>query len=143
MVPIGAIHARRRLIADSQFGGGLTTWAPGTWYAGLSTTRSNADGTNFTEPSGGGYLRVAMANNATNFPAAVTGSDLITRKLLAVVARFPNPTTNWGLLLELGWFLGSTGGAPEYTFPLTTEITAQAGNTPVEVPANQLIMRWG
>lgn len=143
MVPIGAIHARRRLIADSQFGGGATTWAPATWYAGLSVTISNADGTNFTEPSGGAYTRVGLANNNTNFPPATTDADLVTRKLLGVPVTWPDPTGNWGLLVELGWFTASTGGVPAYTFRLLTEITAQAGNTPVQVPIGQLVSRWG
>ena len=72
---MGASDNREKLIADSQFGAGAVTiatvtYAPATWYFGLSTTTPNDDGTGFTEPSGGGYARVAKTNDATNFPGA-------------------------------------------------------------------------
>jgi hypothetical protein len=43
--------------------------APGTLYVGLSQFASNKAGV-LVEPSGGGYARVAVANNQTNFPGA-------------------------------------------------------------------------
>lgn len=78
--------------------------APATRYLGLSTTTPTQAGTNFTEPSGNGYARVAMptasmasasggvaANTAAyNFPAA-TGSG-------------------WGTVTYLGVFDALTGG---------------------------------
>ncbi len=40
---------------------------------GLSSTEPNVDGSNITEPSGGGYARLTITNNDTNWPAASGG----------------------------------------------------------------------
>lgn len=139
---MGAVDVAERNIADSQFGGGATTWAPATWYAGLSTTTPADDGTSFTEPAGGAYARVALTNNSTNFPAATTSGG-ITTKVNGVAITFPNPTGNWGLLTYVGFFTASSGGTPQYWFKLDAGITAQNGNTPVQFDIGQLVMSWG
>lgn len=138
---MGASNDRERAIADSQFGGGATSWAPATWYLGLSTTQPNDDGTGFTEPVGLGYARVAITNNATNFPAATTVAG-DTQKTNGTKFTFPNPTGAWGAAAHYGFFLTATGGTPQYSNPLDAPITIRAGNTPVEFDINQLIMRW-
>lgn len=142
MRTIGATDARERAIADSQFGGGATSWAPATWYLGLSTSTPNDDGTNFTEPVGGSYARVAVTNNDTNFPAAVTTSG-VTTKSNGAAFTFVDPTGDWGLITHYGWFTAVSGGTPEYHNPLDASITVQNGNSPVEFAAGNLIMAWG
>jgi len=141
-----ATDARERLLADSQFGAGSivvssVTFAPATWYMGLSTTVPNDDGTNFTEPVGGSYARKGMTNNVTNFPNAITTSG-VTTKSNGTDITFTNPTGFWGQLVYYGWFVASSGGTPEYHNPLDTGITVQSGNTPVQFAAGQLIMPW-
>lgn len=136
-----ATDARERTIADSQFGGGATTWAPATWYIGLSTTTPNEDGTGFTEPVGGSYARVGLTNNATNWPAAVTTSG-VTLKKNGVAATYTNPTGNWGLIVCYGLFTAVSGGTPEYWGALDTQITVQSGNTPVQFDINQLSLQF-
>lgn len=136
-----ATNPREAIIADSQFGGGGHTWAPSTWYLGLSKTTPNDDGTNFTEPVGLGYSRVAVTNNTTNFPAAVTNLG-ITTKTNGAAFTFTNPTGLWGLLTDLGWFTALTGGVPQYVKELDTPITVQNGNTPVQFAIGQLVMPW-
>jgi hypothetical protein len=136
-----ATDQRERAIADSQFGGGATTWAPATWYLGLSTTIPNEDGSNFTEPTGGAYARVAVVNNTTNFPAAVTTSGVTTKQNGAAFT-FPNPTANWGQILYYGWFTAATGGVPEYANALDTPVTVNNGNTPVQFATGQLVWAW-
>ena len=138
---MGASDAREILIANSQFGGGATTWAPATWYLGLSTNTPNDDGTGFVEPVGGSYARVTVTNNATNFPTAATVSGVTTKKNGAKFT-FPNPSGLWGLITHYGFFTALTGGTPEYSNPLDTPITIQSGNTPVEFDINQLVMAW-
>jgi hypothetical protein len=138
---VGAHNARQRAIADSQFGGGATSWAPATWYLGLSTTNPNQDGTNFTEPVGGAYARVAIVNNTTNFPAAVTTSG-ITTKANGTKFTFANPTGVWGLIGFYGFFTALSGGLPEYSNALDAPITVRNGNTPVEFDIGQLVMSW-
>lgn len=132
-----ATDARERAIADGQFGSGT----PATWYLGLSTTAPNDDGTGFTEPVGGAYARVAVTNNATNFPAATTVAGVTTKKNGAKIT-YVNPTGTWGLLTWYGWFLALTGGVPEYVNPLDTPITVQSGNTPVEFDINAMAMSF-
>jgi hypothetical protein len=135
VVKIGATDARERTLADSQFGSGT----PVTWYLGLSTTTPNEDGTGFTEPSGGAYARVAVTNNATNFPAAATSSG-VTTKVTGTDIVFTNPTGLWGQITYYGWYTVSSGGTPEYTAPLDTPVAVSSGNTPVKVAAGQLSM---
>ncbi len=133
--------ARERVVADSQFGGGATTWAPATWYLGLSTTTPADDGTGFTEPAGGSYARVAVTNNATNFPPATTTGG-VTVKSNGTAFTFTNPTGNWGMILYYGWFTAASGGVPEYTNPLDIQITVLSGNTPVQFAIGMLAMAW-
>jgi hypothetical protein len=136
-----AVDIQEVLIADSQFGGGATTWAPATWYCGLSTTVPNDDGSNFTEPSGFAYARAAIVNNVTNWPGATTVAG-ITTKVNGTVINFPNPTGLWGTLIYWGLFIASTSGVVRYFNPLDTPVTPQNGNTPVQIPAGTLILPW-
>lgn len=138
---MGAHSARQQKIADSQFGGGATTWAPATWYLGLSITGPNTDGTNFTEPIGSAYARLAVTNNVTNFPAAVVTAG-ITTKTNGAKFTFVNPTGTWGLIVYFGWFTALTGGVPEYSNALDAPITVKSGNTPVEFDIGNLVMTW-
>lgn len=147
-----ATDARELLIANMQFGSGAISvtpsgsliggaFAPATWYLGLSKTTPNEDGSNFTEPVAMSYARVAVTNNLTNFPAAVTTLGTTT-KTNGIKFTFPNPSGTWGLMTDYGWFLASTGGIPEYTHELDVPITVQNGNTPVEFDIGQLVMVW-
>lgn len=137
-----AIYDRDRLIADSQFGGGATTWAPATWFVGLSTTTPAKDGTGFTEPVGGSYARSSQTNNATNFPAAVTAGGETT-KVNGTNTVFANPTGNWGLVTHFGYFIASSGGVVAYWFKLDAPIPCASGSTPVQFDAGGLILRFG
>jgi hypothetical protein len=139
---VGAVDSRERAIADSQFGGGLTTWAPTSWFLALSTTTPATDGSGFTEPVGGAYARVSLTNNATNFPAASTTAGTTT-KANGTAFTFVNPTGTWGLLTHFGFFTASSGGTPEYWFKLDSSITVNSGNTPVQVDIGQLTMTFG
>jgi hypothetical protein len=130
---------REALIADSQFGGGATTWAPATWYLALSTTTPANDGTGFTEPVGGSYARVAITNNATNFPAAINDNG-VTKKIGGAKFTFVNPTGTWGVVTHFGFFTALTGGTVQYWQALDTSISPKSGNTPVEFDVGQLVM---
>lgn len=138
---MSATDARERAIADSQFGGGSTTWAPGTWYLGLSTTVPNEDGSGFSEPSGGSYGRVSIANNATSFPPAAMENG-VTVKKNGIKFTFPDPTASWGTIAYYGFFTTSSGGVPQYFGALDTTISPKNGNTPVEFDIGQLVMAW-
>jgi len=78
---------------------------PATLYYGLSSTLPTNTGTNVTEPSGGSYARVAVTNNATNFPAASGRA-----KSNGTVIVFPTATGNWGDMTHFVVYDASTAG---------------------------------
>lgn len=138
---MGATDTQERAIADSQFGSGVTTWAPATWFVGLSTTTPNEDGTGFTEPVGSAYARVSVTNNTTNWPAATTTSG-VTSKANGTAFTFPNPTGNWGAVTHYGLFAASSGGTPLYWNPLDASISPKSGNTPVQFDIGNLVLTF-
>lgn len=100
---------------------GATSFTPnGTYYIGLSTTAINAAGTGVTEPTGGGYKRVAVINNKTNFTDSTGG--IVQNK---VQFEFPESTTAWGTITHVFISDGLTGGNILYYDALTTPRTVQ------------------
>lgn len=95
MGDIGTLRANALL--NVMFGG-IANPFPATYYLGLSSTLPTVTGTNVTEPAGGGYARVAFANNTTTFPGAADRGTLI-----AVPITFAVATGSWGA--ALGWFV--------------------------------------
>ncbi len=67
------------------------------------------------EVSGNGYARKAVANNATNFPAAATRA-----KALAVEQQFADPSGSWGTVDEVRIFDASSAGNTLFSKALTT-----------------------
>lgn len=78
--------------------------APATVYIALFTA-APSDAGGGTEVSGGSYARVAVTNNATNWPAASGGS-----KSNGTAITFPAATANWGTVVAVGIFDASTSG---------------------------------
>jgi hypothetical protein len=74
-------------------------------YFGLSTTTITDAGGNITEPSGNGYARVTVTNNATNFPAASGGS-----KSNGTIISFPQASGSWGTVTDFFISDASSGG---------------------------------
>lgn len=72
--------------------GGPDYVRPAVIYVGLSSTAVNEDGTNNTEPSAGSYARIAITNNATNFPPAAGNP---TQKACQIELDFPKATAPW------------------------------------------------
>lgn len=82
------------------------TWTPPeTLYVGLSTSTISDAGENITEPSGNGYARVAVTNNATNWPAASGGA-----KANGVAIEFPKATGSWGTITDFFISDANSGG---------------------------------
>src|SRR5690348_4995243 len=80
-------------ILDAQLGAVAYT-APATVYIGLwaaASLSAGSTGSTAGEVSGGAYARVAVTNNATNWPAASGGS-----KSNGTAINFPTPTASWG-----------------------------------------------
>lgn len=78
------------------FLGATASTAAATVYIALSTAAYSdaATGSAMTEVSGGSYARVAVTNNATNWPAA-TGASPATKNNGTVVT-FPTASASWG-----------------------------------------------
>lgn len=83
--------------------GATASTAPATIYVGLVTTLPNDASTSGSltpgvEVTGGSYARVAVTNNATNWPPAAGGA-----KANGAAITFPAPTASWGVIV--GFFL--------------------------------------
>lgn len=78
---------------------------PATLYVALFTATPSDSGGG-TEVSGNGYARVAVTNNATNWPAASGGN-----KANGTAITFPQATpSGWGVVTQFGIFDASTAG---------------------------------
>lgn len=92
-------------------------------YIGLSTTAINADGTGATEPSGGNYARVLIANNKVSWGNA---SSAVLSNLIEV--SFPESTTSWGTITHI-FLADAISGQPIYFDALATPRQVQAQTT--------------
>ena len=100
---------------------GQTSYTPATTlYIALSTTSPNINGTGVTEPSGGAYARVAVANNKTNWSTS-TVSTLSNNNNI----EFPESTANWGTITNVCVYDAATGGNLLYFSALTASRIVQ------------------
>lgn len=70
------VNTYKKKVIDAVYGNTAVS-PPATIYHGLSTTTPAQDGTSITEPSGNGYARVGMTNNATNYGGATTANPSV------------------------------------------------------------------
>jgi hypothetical protein len=103
--------------------GNVSYTVPSTVYIALYTS-APTDAGGGTEVSGGGYSRVAVTNNTTNFPSASGGS-----KSNGTTITFPTATADWGTVVAVGIFDASTSGNLLFWANLTTSKTIQNGDT--------------
>ena len=102
--------------------GGPNYTRPGTVYISLYTAAPSDTGGG-TEVAGGNYSRVAVVNDATNFPAAVGGS-----KSNGIAIVFPTPSSSWGTVTHFGIFDASVAGNLLRWGPLTISKTVDQGD---------------
>lgn len=117
-------------LLDHVFGGntaGNVYTPPATLYVGLSTTAPQEDGTGITEPSGGNYARVSVANTSTNWSAA-TGNP--STKSNAQPVTFPQANASWGTVSHFFISDASSGGNIIVKGALTTSKAVGANDTP-------------
>jgi hypothetical protein len=123
------VNATKKRLLDALYGN--TAVAPAaTLYVGLSTTTPTDTGSNFTEPSGGSYARVAVTNNTTNWPGASTANPSV--KSNGTEIEFPQATADWATgsnMTHWGVFEASTGGTPVDWAALTTPKPVLNGDT--------------
>jgi hypothetical protein len=95
---------------NKQAFGATVYTAPVTVYMALSTTTPAADGTNFTEPSGNNYSRVAITNNTTNFVAATSQPGAGQAQANGTVFSMPQASGSWGTCTYVGLYDASSAG---------------------------------
>lgn len=114
--------------------GGPAFPLPTTVYIALSTAAysDTATGAAMTEVSGNGYARVAVTNNATNWPAAASG-----QKQNGATFTFPAATgTGWGTVTAFYICDAASGGNVLYGGDLTTPRSITGGDTASFAPAS-------
>lgn len=90
-------------VLDHVFGAATYT-APATLYV-AAYTAAPTDAGGGTEATGGSYARVAVTNNATNFPAASAGA-----KANGTAITFPTATASWGTIVAAAILDAATAG---------------------------------
>ena len=103
--------------------GGTGYTPPATLYCALFNVIPSAAGTGGTEVSGGGYARVAVTNNTTNFP-----TPSVQQTANATIIDFGAPTgAGWGSIVAGGWYDAPTGGNLLYAGPFSPTRVGTAG----------------
>lgn len=110
--------------------GGQAYSPPASLYFGLLTV-APTDAGGGTEVTGGGYARVAVTNNLTNFPAASAGS-----KQNASPITWPGATAAWGTAVAVGIYDAASGGNLLFWTTISNKLIDT--NDIVSIPANNL-----
>jgi len=111
--------------------GAATYTPPVTVYVALYTV-APTDAGGGTEVTGAGYARVAVTNNATNWPAASGGS-----KSNGTAIQFPSAGGSWGTAVAFAILDAASGGNFLYWGDLTTPMAISDGHNP-EFPAGDI-----
>lgn len=102
--------------------GGPDYVRPATVYIALYTAAPSDTGGG-TEVTGGSYARLAVTNNATNWPASAAGL-----KSNGILLQFVQATASWGTIVAFGVFDAATGGNLLYWATLTANKTIDSGD---------------
>jgi hypothetical protein len=117
-----------KAILDYLLGGGALV-KPATLYVALSTALyvDAATGSAMTEVAVGAYARVAVTNNATNWPNATGVSPASKQNGTAIT--FPTATASWGNILSFYIVDAASLGNVLYGGDLTVAKTIGSGDT--------------
>ena len=102
--------------------GGPDFVRPATAYVALYTV-APSDAGGGTEVTGGSYARVAVTNNATNWPAASAGA-----KANGTPITFPAPTANWGVIVAFAILDAAAAGDVLYWGLISPNKTVNNGD---------------
>lgn len=111
---------------------------PSTRYIGFSTTTPLEDGTNFTEPSGNNYSRIATV--AADWDAATGGAPSTKKNGSAITS--PTASGSWSTLTHMGIFDAASGGSPKWWAALTSSKAVGSGDT-AQFPIQALVLELG
>lgn len=109
-------------LLDHVLGGGDYT-RPATVYIALYTVAED-DAGGGTEVAAGDYVRKAVTNNATNWPAASGGA-----KSNGTEIAFAEATSSWGTVVSFGIWDAVSGGNLMYWGDLAVSKTIDGGDT--------------
>jgi hypothetical protein len=129
-------------VLDHVLGGGDYARPSDVWIGYFSVMPSDTGGgTELTNVTAPGYARIAITNNATNFPAATTAGSGKGEKKLAVAAATPNNSSgvNWPTIVGWGMFDASTGGNPMLWGEIAPLAVTPGANA--NIPADTVIWR--
>ena len=104
---------------------GTAAAKPATVYVALYTVIPTDASTSGTEVTGGSYARVAVTNNATNWPGPTTNNGTVTN---GATITFPAPTGNWGTVVGVAIYDAATAGNQLFWGALTTNKTIPSGD---------------
>jgi hypothetical protein len=107
---------------------GSTTFSANV-HVGLLSTLPSAGGAGLVELSTGGYARISVANNATNWPAAASGV-----KHNAIAIEWPAFSADLPSIVGAAIWDASSGGNLLYWGPFATPGTVLDGQT-FSIPA--------
>lgn len=124
-----------RLILDKVLGR-VDFVPPATVYLALSTTAIADDGSGITEPVGGAYDRVAIPNDATNFPATPAAQP--STKTNGLLISLPVTTAAWGDIVAVALMDAATGGV----MIANGEIVDGAGTPTVLTVGSDVLVRF-
>jgi hypothetical protein len=120
-------------LLDHVFGAAAYS-APATLYLALSTSDPTDDGSGISEPSGGSYARLGVANNLTNFPAAVGGSKSNGQDFTFVTA-----SASWGVITHMAIYDAAVAGNMLAHASLASSKTIDNGDTVIFETGNLTI----
>lgn len=119
----------------------VNTYSATTKYIALSSTTPTEAGTNFTEPAGGAYARVATTSADWS---AASGTAPAT-KTTSAAKTFPTATADWASganLTHFGIYSAATGGTLLAWGALTTPKPVLNQDTP-SFGAGSIVLRLG
>lgn len=131
-----ATNYAEQQILNALFRGG-SLGVPANWHYGLLSAVPDAETPSFTELSGAGYARQAVAPGAGTFkdPATGTQGEISPNAVLTWTASAP---AAWGSPTHWGIWDASTGGNLWFVVPLSPAPGAIVIGNKVEAAANSL-----
>lgn len=129
----GKTDACENVTLDAWFGSAVL--GPATWHMALVITTAPTDSAAGPEPVGNGYARIAITNNATNFPAASGGSKTNGATITSAVS-----TGAWGTIIAVEFYDAATGGNRRFyaDIDLANQQNINAANQQWSIPAGSL-----
>lgn len=127
---LGSTTAKNKAL-DAMYGASASAACPATYYLALFSSDPASGG---TEISGGGYARVAVTNNGTNFPAASGGV-----KSTGAAISFPTSSAAWSATATHFAFMSANVAGDMYdTGSLTSSVTVSGANTAISFAAGDI-----